>query len=44
MPRWTELLRRDSLELLVNEQELRQQAAAARERSANCKALAKEAA
>jgi hypothetical protein len=44
MPHWTQLLRRYSLELLANAQERRQQAAAVRERSAKCKAMAKKAA
>jgi hypothetical protein len=44
MPRSPELLRRYSLLLLAHAQELRQEAAAARERSAKCKALAEEAA
>jgi hypothetical protein len=43
MPHSPELLRRYSLQLLANAQELRRQAAAARERSAKCKALAREA-
>jgi hypothetical protein len=44
MPHWTELQRRYSLELLADAQELRQQGAAARQRSTKCKAMAKEAA
>ena len=44
MPRSPELLRRYSLLLLAHAQELRQEAAAARERSIECKAPAKEAA
>ena len=44
MPRSPELLRRYSLLLLADAQELRQEAAAAGLRSAKCKAMAKEAA
>jgi hypothetical protein len=44
MPHSPELLRRYSLLLLADAQELRRQAVAARERSAKCKALAKDAA
>jgi hypothetical protein len=44
MPRSPELLRRYSLQLMDHAQELRRQAAAARERSAKCKLMAKEAA